>query len=86
MVNKLSLLPWQETVIVWPTPEVIKNPQQGGCGVWQREIELQVGDAIRIGSQCLVVVEVLDDEVVFKICDEQDENDGGAWSSPAPPK
>lgn len=82
----MCLLPWQEAVIVWPTQEVVKNPRQGGCGVWQQEIELQVGDAIRIGSQCLVVVEVLDDEVVFKVCDEIDEDECGVWTSPAPPK
>lgn len=54
--------------------------------MWQQELELQVGDAIRIGSQCLVVVEVHDQEVVFKLCDDVDEDDGDRWTPPAPPK
>jgi hypothetical protein len=40
--------------------------------VWRREIDLQVGDVIQIGSQCVIVVDAQDDEVTLKICDAED--------------
>jgi hypothetical protein len=52
--------------------------------VWRREIDLQVGDVIQIGSQCVIVVDAQDDEVTLKICDAEDLDDHPPeWSGPS---
>jgi len=49
-----------------------------------REIDLQVGDVLRVGTQCLIVVEAHDGEVTFKICADDDLETASEWSCPPP--
>jgi hypothetical protein len=51
--------------------------------VWRREIDLQVGDVVQIGSQCLIVLEAHDGEVTVKVCATED-YETEDWSTPAP--
>jgi hypothetical protein len=52
--------------------------------VWRREIELQVGEVLRVGTLCVIVVELHDDEVVLKVCDELEVDEADGWTSPTP--
>lgn len=47
------------------------------------EMELSVGDVIRIGDHTIAVVELHNDEVTLKICDEVDA-DVATENRPAP--
>ena len=48
----------------------------------RREIDLQVGDMLQIGSHCVIVVEAQDDEVTLKICHADDLDDSSSeWTS-----
>jgi len=49
----------------------------------RREIDLQVGDVLQIGSHCVIVVETQDNEVTLKICNSDDWDDvPPEWTGP----
>jgi hypothetical protein len=52
--------------------------------MWRREVDLQVGDRIQIGAQCIEVVETVDGEVTLKICAVDDLEGLSDWSIPVP--
>jgi len=52
--------------------------------MWRREIDLQVGDMIRIGTQCIEIVETSDGEVTLKVCSTDDYEESSDWCLPAP--
>ena len=53
----------------------------------QEQREIQVGDVVQIGSQCVIVVETQDDEVTLKICNADDLDDfPSEWRGPAAKK
>jgi hypothetical protein len=54
--------------------------------VWRREIDLQVGDVVQIGSQCVIVVDTHNGEVTLKICDAEEFSDGRPEWCSTPPK
>jgi len=62
----------------------VAQPAARRVGVWRREIELQVGEVLRIGTLCVIVVELHDDEVVLKVCDELEVDEADGWTSPTP--
>lgn len=53
----------------------------------RREIDLQVGEMVQIGSHCVIVVETQDDEVTLKIFNADDWDDvPPEWSGPSAKK
>ena len=52
--------------------------------MWRRELDLQVGEMVRVGSQYLIVLESDDGEVTLKVCSADELEGAEDWSSPSP--